>query len=473
MPSAAEGSPAAGGGPAPSDPSTLEAFARRAAAEPFRALADRPPTAAAIQRMWWGWVHGHPVQLPHERLYLFVRFEDVDPLAAEAAVRATIARHDTLRSRFAEQDGGLQAWVNPAEDFRVDLVRLDVTEDLDAAIEAERVRFTVPELRIDGDWLARARVVAGGSSLLVCLVFHHMVFDARSRLLLEQELLLRLAPGTDPARDLGRPAQYLDYAAWERDWLEREGAALCAYWRAWLASVPPLRNPRGGVLAWRPGHKAYYDVEISGPPVERLRALAGEATPFRLLLVALALAVSRWTGQARFALRVVGDLRTTRPMPDMVGNLVCTDLVAMDVPPQPDIRALLDQAGAANRTATQLRCPNLLGLPDSERFPDVSDLGIGTRAAVTLNYMPLYKLRGDEAPTPAAPGAYAPPVATRSAQTEYWPTPVCPVNLRIWDWGNRLVCRMEFDDDAITEADQHRLIDLFAQAVGDLPADPA
>jgi hypothetical protein len=61
-------------------------------------------------------------------------------------------------------------------------------------------------------------------------------------------------------------------------------------------------------------------------------------------------------------------------------------------------------------------------------------------------------------------------VAVRSAQREFWPVPVCPINLRIWDRGARLECRLEFDDDAIAEADQRRLAALFIDAVHDLPA---
>lgn len=450
-------------------PHSPEEKARSAAAEPFAPLDDSPPVPALIQEMWWGWVKGWPVQLPHERLYLFLRLEDAGPAAAERAIGALIARHHTLRTGFVETDERLAAFLHAAREFPVETVRIE--DGSEAAYEAERLRFTGDELRIESGWLTRARVVAGPKGVLICLLFHHMVFDARSRLLVERELRERLAPGTDPARDLGPVDQYIDYAAWERLWLSRTGADLAGYWHEWLAAMPATGNPAGGVLSWRPGHKVYYDFEVAGPAVEGLRALAGDATPFRLLLAATGKAVAAWTGQPRFALRVVGDLRTTRPMPDMIGNLVCTDLVEVDLTGAPALPALLEALGASYRTATQARCPNLLGLPGSPAFPDVGPHSIGTKTAVTLNYMPLYKLRGQQPPPVGAPGASAPAVPTRSAQREYWPTPVCPINLRIWDWGDRLVCRMEFDDDVIAEPDQRRLIDLLTAAVANLPAD--
>lgn len=450
-----------GPGPHAPDPAALQA-----AAEPFTPLAGAAPRPALIQRMWWEWVKDWPSPAPHERLYLYMRLDGVTAAAAEAAVAGLIARHDTLRSRFSDVDGRLTLMLNDAADFAVQTVAVDAAGDaLEAAFTAERTRFAAEPLPFDGPWLSRARIAAAPSGVLICLAFHHLVFDARSRVLVEQELRARLSPDWD---EPPRPRQYVDYAAWEAAWLERSGA-LAAYWRDWLAAAPTLRGPGGRPLVWRPSHKVYWEFEIAGEPVERLKAIAPTSTPFRALLAAVALAVSRWAGQERVVLRTVGDLRTTRPLTDMIGNLVCTDLVVLETPAEPDAAALIEQAGAAYRSAVQLRCPNLLGLPDSPAFPDVSENGVGTKTAMTMNYMPLYKLLGTEPPAPGALGAYAPPVPTRMAQREYWPTPVCPLNLRIWDWGERLVCRMEFDDDATTEADQRRLNDLIIEAVRRLP----
>jgi hypothetical protein len=321
-------------------------------------------------------------------------------------------------------------------------------------------------MRIGDPWLTRARIVTAPGTVLLCLVFHHMVFDARSRVLVEQELRAAVEGAGVAA---GRPQQFTDYAAWEQAWMAGEGRPLADDWRRWLAGAPVLANPAGGDLRWRPGHKVYWEFEIAGEAAARLKAAVAPSTPFRALLAATAMAVARWAGQERVVIRVVGDVRTSRPLADMVGNLVCTDLVALAVPDAPDVAALMAEAGAANRAAVARRCPNLLGLPGAAAYPDLSEDGIGTKTAVTLNYMPLYKLRGGAPPAPGALGASAPPVPTRSAQREFWPTPVCPINLRIWDWGERLVCRMEFDDDAIPEPHQRALVDLFVQAVRDLP----
>lgn len=437
--------------------------ARAAAAEPFSPAEASPLHPALIQKMWWGWVKGHPAQLPHEKLFLFLRLEDVGVDDACTAIRALIARHATLRSRFAEEGGALRLDLNDAGAFEVEVARVDGGADLEAGVEAERVRFCARDLRIEGEWLSRARVVASGDAdILIVMAFHHMIFDARSRLLVEQELRQRLVPGADPGAAPGPAAQFIDYAAWERDWLARTGEALSAYWRGRLRALPALRNPGGGeALRWRPGHKAYYDFELAGEGVTRMRALSQASTPFKALMAATAVAVARWAGQERFVLRVVGDQRTTRPMPDMIGNLVCTDLTEMCVAPGSEVGDVLDAAAEGYRAATRLRCPNLLGLPDSAAFPDVADDSVGGKTAVTLNYMPLFRFKADDGPAPA-PGR---PIATRIDQRDFWPTPVCPINLRIWDWGGRMVCRMEFDDDVIAEADQRRLIALFIDAV--------
>lgn len=433
------------------------------AAAAFSPQPGAPLRAALIQEMWWAWVKEWPVQAPHERLYLYLRFDGADPVKVEAAVRALIARHDTLRSRFTPQDGQLTLNLTSADEFRIERERLESADE--GQLAEARQRFAAEPLRIDAPWLIRARIVEAPGVALLCLVFHHMVFDARSRVLVEQELRAAVE-GEVPA---GRPQQFTDWAAWEQAWAADDGRALTAHWRRWLTEAPALANPAGGELAWRPGHKVYWEFEIGGEPAARLKAMVAPSTPFRALLAATAIAAARWSGQHRVVIRVVGDLRTSRPLADMVGNLVCTDILALDVPEAPDVAALMQQAGAANRAAVALRCPNLLGLADSEAWPDLSEGGVGAKTALTLNYMPLYKLRGGQPPAPGALGAWAPPVPTRSAQREYWPVPVCPINLRIWDWGERLVCRMEFDDDAIPEAEQRRLVDLFGEVVRAIP----
>jgi hypothetical protein len=300
--------------------------------------------------------------------------------------------------------------------------------------------------------------------VLVAVAFHHILGDGRSLLLMEEDLVRDLSAEVAPPRPAA--VQFTDYATWERRWLDGAGAPLLDYWRRWVAEAEPLRGPDDQPLQWRQGVKVYYECDLGAGVVQGLRSLAAErsSTPFLLLLSALSLAVARWSGQSRFVMRSVGDLRTSRTLSAMVGNLVCTDLLEIDTTAG-EFADVVRRTGAEYMNATRLRCPNLLGLPGAGDFPDPSPDGVAAKTAVTINYLPIYAFLEPPA-GPADDGAR--PVLRKGAKQEFWRTPICPIYLRIWDWGPRHSLLFEFVEELVDETRQRQLMDLFIDIVWEI-----
>jgi hypothetical protein len=445
--------------------------ASEAAVRSFSPLPGAPLVPALIQEMWWGWCRPAEPQLPHEKLCVMVAVE-ADTALIKRCIQHLFERHLTLRSRFYEEGGKLRTAPQPAALFEAEIKPLADPRPLSEALPAERLnQLREQVLRIHDDRLSRAQILTrAGKPVAVALMFHHMVIDARSLALLEAEFLALVAAHGDPAV-LEPVAQFTAFGAWEKAWLSEKGAPLIAYWHSWLAAVPVVHGPDGRALSWAPGLKANYDIEIAGHNVEAVRRLAERAgcSGFTVLLGATALAAARWSGEAEAPIRVISHLRSEKALAGMVGNLVCTDLIRIRTSEGLDPVAFLQLAAAEYAAARRLRLPNLLGLPDSPGFPDLSPDGVCAKMPITLNYMPMHTLRG---PSPRLEAPPDKPVV-RTAHEEVWPVPQSPINMRMWDYGDRLLGKFEFNQDLISPEDQHAYCDLFVEAVLELTSPEA
>ncbi|MEM7482643.1 MAG: amino acid adenylation domain-containing protein [Acidobacteriota bacterium] len=138
---------------------------------------------------------------------------------------------------------------------------------------------------------------------LLLLVQHHAVSDGWSTGILLRELqALYGAAITDrrsPLPDL--PVQFVDFAAWQRRWLE--GGAherQMAFWRHTLAGVErlelPTDRPRPAVRTTRGSVYRFRVDDGTGAALHRTARRLG-ATPFMVLLAAFESLLSRWTGR--------------------------------------------------------------------------------------------------------------------------------------------------------------------------------
>jgi amino acid adenylation domain-containing protein len=225
----------------------------------------------------------------------------LDRRAWQDALNDVADRHEVLRTALVEADGRPVQRI--ASEAAVPLDWHDTPHDLPGALRAAG-RFVAAPFD-----LARAPLVRCGvwrlddGGLVVAVAFHHVVSDGWSAGVFTADLTacyearLRGTRAALPAL----PVQYADFAAWQRQRLT--GAALersLAYWRSALdgVAVPdlPADRPRPAVRTGRGGTvRLGLPAELAGD-LERLAREHG-ATLFMVLLAAVQVVLSRWSGR--------------------------------------------------------------------------------------------------------------------------------------------------------------------------------
>ena len=277
---------------------------------------------------------------------------DLDVEALEAALGALVARHEVLRTTFAELDGAPHQRVHPARP-----VTLPV-EDLTGLNESAR-QAAVGEA-LDGEWstpfdlaagtLIRMRLLKLGAHEHVLLrTCHHIASDGWSAGVMNREIaelysaFVRGEP--DPFPPLA--IQYADYALWQRD-PDNAGTLEVGlnWWRRTLEGAPRAlalatdrpRPPRQTFCAALARASVAPDVTAALQTHAERRG----GTLFESLATAFAALLGRETGQTDLVFGTVVANRDDPVLEPMVGFFVNT--VALRFQPQ------LDRSFAENFT---------------------------------------------------------------------------------------------------------------------------
>ncbi len=315
-------------------------------------LAAAPPVAAVLPRA--GRAGPLPLSFAQERLWFLAELDPASPAyhiawtvviegrldldRLQAALDALLLRHEALRTTFPAEDG------QPRQRIHAQLA-VPVAVEQVAADELPVRRAALAALRFD---LARGPLVrvtllsAGPRVQELLVVVHHAVSDGTSNGILFRELAAlyrgeQLAP---------LPAQYADFAAWQRRALDEAACrADLDWWRATLAGAPPLLElpvdfPRPRVQGFR---GAWVWRSLAAAPAARLAALARarDCTPYMLLLAAFSALLQRCSGQDDV---LVGTPVSARPHADLegvVGLFVNTIVLRTDLAGDPSFAALL------------------------------------------------------------------------------------------------------------------------------------
>ncbi|HEY0022714.1 MAG TPA: amino acid adenylation domain-containing protein [Longimicrobium sp.] len=271
--------------------------------------------------------------------------------ALERALAEIVRRHESLRTVFAEVDGGAVQVIAPFVGFVLpveDLSGLDET-----AREAEVQRRAREDAARPFDLaqgpLFRAallRLADEEHALLLCI--HHIVTDGWSSGVLFRELNALYAAyrdgGDSPLAEL--PVQYADYAVWQREQLQGEALdRQLAYWRERLAGAPallelPTDRLRPPVRSHR-GAREMFDLPRT--LLDRLQALGrGEgATLYMVLLSAFQLLLSKYSGSEDVVVGSPIAGRTRREVEELIGFFANTLVLRTDLGGDPTFRELL------------------------------------------------------------------------------------------------------------------------------------
>ncbi|MGW2839392.1 amino acid adenylation domain-containing protein [Streptomyces sp. NPDC001493] len=313
----------------------------------------------------------------------------LDTVALRGALADVVARHESLRTVFAEHDGVPRQEVLDAA-VAAELVPLVVRRPpageagsgaagasgaagsagavgaagvVGAAGAAgawaeETVRRLIAEpFDLTGDLAVRAHLLqeAPDHHLLV-LVLHHVVADGWSLAPLVRDLgaaYRARTEGTGTPDWPALPVQYADYTLWQRRLLgddtdpESLAAIQLAHWREALRGAPdlldlPLDRPRPAV----PGHRGdAVPFALPAPEHAALVRLARAAgcTPFMVLQAALAVTLHAHGAGTDIPLGTAAAGRSDEALGDLVGFFVNTVVLRTDLSGDPTFSELLER----------------------------------------------------------------------------------------------------------------------------------
>ena len=171
---------------------------------------------------------------------LALRFTgQLDIAALAEALNEVVARHESLRTNFAEHEGVPYHIVHPTR--RVELPVEHVREDrLDDTIAELRRHVFTPE---SGPLIKATLLALSADAHVLVVLVHHIVSDHASLGILFEDLLVayRARLEGEAPRWAALPAQFADYALWQRQAFGADsewGQAQLTYWRDALAGLP-------------------------------------------------------------------------------------------------------------------------------------------------------------------------------------------------------------------------------------------
>ncbi|CAI8806397.1 arthrofactin-type cyclic lipopeptide synthetase C [Pseudomonas sp. IT-232MI5] len=275
--------------------------------------------------------------------------------ALQQALARIVARHETLRSRFAQFNDEAQVLITPVDSgllLRVEDLRQHPQPDetLQALIQGE----ASGPFDLQDDALIRGRLVRlADDHHVLLLTLHHIISDGWSMGVLTRELMALYQAFSHGQPDPLPPLalQYTDYAVWQRRWLSGEVLQRQSeYWQQTLAGAPALLTlPTDRV---RPAQQDYagntVDVVLDERLSAGLKALAQRhgVTMYMLMLSAWASLLGRLSGQAEVVIGSPVANRTRAEIEGLIGMFVNTLALRIDTSGELSCEALLARVKA-------------------------------------------------------------------------------------------------------------------------------
>ncbi|HEV7668112.1 MAG TPA: amino acid adenylation domain-containing protein [Thermoanaerobaculia bacterium] len=427
-----------------------------------------------------------PLSFSQERLWFVDRLEPgratynvgfrltlAGPLSAsalEAALAAVIARHEPLRTRYAQPgDVARQEIDPPSLSLFVSWPQVDLAGGLGERASTEAARIAKAEGRRPFDLargpVVRAVLVKRGPALHDAIfTFHHIAIDGWSLAVFSREIAELYAASTEGRRATLPPLliDYADWAIWQRGWLtgERYEREL-AWWRDQLKGAPealdlPADRPRP-TAPKRAGWQVRRHLPLQLSIALNARANAESSTPFMTLLAAWAGLFSRLGSGPDLVIGTPIANRNRAETEGLIGFFVNSLAVRIAADSSPTLRSLL----ATVREAS-------VGAFAHQDFPFerlVAELG-GSRAG---NMPPIYQVSFAFQNLPAP--VMLPGLSTTVEELDGGAAKL-DLGLVVTPVEDRFVAQLELNLDLFDPATGARLLAGFERMAAELAAHP-
>lgn len=308
------------------------------------------PLSFAQQRLWF--IQQLDPDNTASNMPVVVKFDGLlDIEVLQHSIQAVVQRHEVLRTRFP-QDGG-QPTVK-VEDLQVSLPVVDLLHLPKEERDAEAYRLATQEARqpfdlINGPLFRCQLFKLRDQQFLLIWNMHCIICDGASSDVFYQDLTqtYQAFKAGQPLPLPELPVQYLDFADWQRQWLQGEVLETqLSYWKKILdGNSPALKLPFD---APRPQGKRAYKGDRAAKmlpwtlnqAILQLGQQVG-ATQFMILLAAFETLLYRYASQEQFLINVASAGRGNVETEGLVGFFSNTLLLKADLSDNPTFREFL------------------------------------------------------------------------------------------------------------------------------------
>jgi amino acid adenylation domain-containing protein len=271
--------------------------------------------------------------------------------AVERAFAKIVERHEDLRTSFIQVNGTPQAIIGDGRDWTMRSVDVRHLSDdgPDSELAKYTARVTQQPFDITRGPLFRAHLlIAGPEKYVLVVTMHHMISDGWSIGVFVREfaeLYRAYVAGGEPSLP-PLAFQYVDFAAWQRKWLESgELARQLPYWKKQLAGAPPIlgfpadhRRPQTELFRGCRSKMIVPRQIVSG--LEQL-GHRHDVTLFMTLLAAFKVLLARYTGQDDIVIGSPSANRSRAELSPIIGFFVNNLVLRTDLGGDPSFIELL------------------------------------------------------------------------------------------------------------------------------------
>ena len=270
---------------------------------------------------------------------------DLDQKALSSSLREVINRHEVLRTVIYSEEGIGYQKVLSVDDWKISSKDLSnnsskLTDDLKSFLSAP--------FDLSTDYMFRSCLYdLGNKEYVLAGVFHHISSDGWSQSILIHEFMeLYRSYASGREADLPiLPLQYVDYALWQRNYLE--GTIIdnqLTYWENKLEGVGTLQLPTDYV---RPSVQsvsgASTSIELSSTLSSSINSLSKRegVTVFMTLLASFKVLLSRYSGQEDICVGTPVANRTQKDLEGMIGFFVNTLALRSEIKEESSFQEIL------------------------------------------------------------------------------------------------------------------------------------
>ena len=315
---------------------------------------DNIPLSFAQARQWFLWQLTPESTAYHIAGALNLTGE-LNVNAFKASFNGLVARHESLRTMFSDNGDGSAHQVIQDElllDMPViDLSALEGNEQAEAAKSQALAWHATPFDLTKGPLLRIGLIQLAADKHVLVVVMHHIISDGWSMQVLVNEFVARYQAEVEGTTlNLPElPIQYVDYAVWQRNWLEAgELEKQLTYWREHLGDEQPvLQLPTDNVRKLEADYtEANHGFILSAELSKGLKKVAGQyqSTLFMTLLTAYQTLLYRYTGQEDIRIGVPIANRHRSEVENVIGFFVNTQVLRGVVHGRMPLSEVLQQA---------------------------------------------------------------------------------------------------------------------------------